>query len=153
MKKFLLIIIIILLTGCTNKEETTKNEYIAMKNNLIKEEINIDKENLPLDVITEIDRLNEEEIIYKVILKNPKENMHNIKIMLIHNQYSEEIFPSVGVFDEKKELLKEAKDNKIELTGKLKTIENISKMNFQIKLLIQYINDLDEKKEIYYKTT
>ena len=154
MKKFLLIILIIILTGCTNNEENTKNEYIAMKSNLIKEEIiSYSADELPIEVTTNLDRINEEEISYKVTLTNPKENMHNIKAMIVHNHYSEEIFPSIGVFDETKELLSSDKNNEIQLTGTIKTTENISKMNLEIKLWLQYTDDSGEKKEIYYKTT
>ena len=150
MKKFLLIILIIILTGCTNNEENTKNEYIAMKSNLIKEEIiSYSADELPIEVTTNLDRINEEEISYKVTLTNPKENMHNIKAMIVHNHYSEEIFPSIGVFDETKELLSSDKNNEIQLTGTIKTTENISKMNLEIKLWLQYTDDSGEKKEIY----
>lgn len=154
MKKFLLIALIIILTGCTNNEENIKNEYIAMKSSLIEEKITSkDVDALPIDIVSNIDRINEEEVNYKVIFKNPKENMHDIKAMIVHNHYSEEIFPSIGVFNETKELLVTDENKEIELTGTIKTIENISKMNLEIKLWIQYTNDSGEKKEIYYKTT
>lgn len=154
MKKFLLIALIIILTGCTNNEENIKNEYIAMKSSLIEEKITSkDVDALPIDIVSNIDRINEEEVNYKVIFKNPKENMHDIKAITVHNHYSEEIFPSIGVFNETKELLVTDENKEIELTGTIKTIENISKMNLEIKLWIQYTNDSGEKKEIYYKTT
>ena len=154
MKKFLLIALIIILTGCTNNEENIKNEYIAMKSSLIEEKITSkDVDALPIHIVANIDRINEEEVNYKVIFKNPKENMHDIKAMIVHNHYSEEIFPSIGVFNETKELLVTDENKEIELTGTIKTIENISKMNLEIKLWIQYTNDSGEKKEIYYKTT
>ena len=155
MKKFLLIILIFFLTGCTNNEETIKNEYIAMKSNLLSANIiNETEANLPLDIIININRDNEEHITYDVILNNPKENMHNIKAIVVHNYYSEEIFPSVGVFDTVQNLLINNEENKeIKLTGTIETTKNISNMNLEIKLWLQYKNDLGEIKEIYYKTT
>lgn len=153
MKKFLLIILIIILTGCTNQEENTKNQYIAAKSHLIKEKIELEKNNeLPLDVIINLDRIDEEEINYEVILTNPKYNLHNIKAMVVHNYYSEEIFPSLGLFDEEKELLINNKEE-IKLAGIIKTTENISNMKLEIKLWLQYTDDSGEIKEIYYKTT
>ena len=70
MKKFLLIALIIILTGCTNNEENIKNEYIAMKSSLIEEKITSkDVDALPIDIVSNIDRINEEEVNYKVIFK------------------------------------------------------------------------------------
>ena len=104
MKKFLLIILLVVLTGCTNQEEKIRNEYIAKKSHLMAKEITSTKlEDLQFEIITNLERMNEEEIKYQVILTNPKENMHKIKGILVHNFYNEEIFPSIGVFDEEKE--------------------------------------------------
>lgn len=157
MKKFLLIIFIIFLTGCsnTNKEEDNKSEYIAIKSNLLEEEItNETAEELPVDITITLDRLDEEKINYKVVLNNPKENMYDIKSLVVHNYYSDEIFPSLGVFNNEKELLVDSEEQKeIELTGTIKTTKNISNMNLEIKLWLQYTDDSGEIKEIYYKTT
>ena len=154
MKKILLIILIVFLTGCTNTEEDNKSEYIALKSNLLEEQITNEKEELPVDITVNLDRINEEKIDYKVTLDNPKENMHNIKSLVVHNYYSDEIFPSLGVFNQKKELLVDTDlEEKIELTGEIKTIKNISNMNLEIKLWLQYTDDSGEIKEIYYKTT
>lgn len=155
MKKFLLIILIFFLTGCTNNEETIKNEYIAMKSNLLSANIiNETSENLPLDIMINLDRNNEELITYDVILNNPKENMYDIKAIVVHNYYSEEIFPSIGVFDTVQNLLTNTEERQeIKLTGTIETTKNISSMNLEIKLWLQYKNDSGEKKEIYYKTT
>ena len=152
MKKFLLIILIIFLTGCTNKNEDVKSEYIAMKNHLFEEKIEDNNDDLPLDIVVNVDRLDEEEVVYKVILDDPKEDMYNIKVMVVHNYYSEEIYPTIGVFDEKEELLK-GDDEKLELTGTIKTTKNISDIDLKIKLSLQYEDKLGEIREIYYETT
>ena len=138
------------LTGCSNKEEEEKSEYIAMKNNLIKEEDYIKKDELPLDITIKLNRTSSELIEYKVILNNPVEDMYKVKAMVVHNYYNEELFPSIGLFDEKKDLLK---NNELELKGELKTTENIANMDLELKVWIEYYNELGEKKEIYYKTT
>ena len=152
MKKFLLIILIIFLTGCINKNEDVKSEYIAMKNHLFEEKIEDNNADLPLDIVVNVDRLDEEEVVYKVILDDPKEDMYNIKVMVVHNYYSEEIYPTIGVFDEKEELLK-GDDEKLELTGTIKTTKNISDIALKIKLSLQYEDKLGEIREIYYETT
>lgn len=155
MKKFLLIILMIFLTGCVNNEENIKNEYIAMKNNLLSANVvNKDNENLPLDIIVNLDRSSEDIIKYDVILKNPKENMRNIKAMVVHNYHSEEIFPSIGVFDMRKNLLmNDETEQEVKLVGTIETTKNISNLNLEIKIWLQYTNDSEEIKEIYYKAT
>lgn len=155
MKKIsiLLLLSLIFITGCETKEEATKKEYIAMKNATFDDE-NYKKEKLPFDIVTIIERVDEEEINYQTTINNPKENMHNIKVLVVHNYYSEDIFPTIGVFDDPKELLVNNNDDKeIILKDTIKTTTNLSKLNLELKMLIEYTNDLGEKKDIYYKTT
>ena len=155
MKKIYILLFtsIILMTGCENQEEIIKNEYIAMKNDTLKE-TNYIKQSIPLDIITTIERIGEEEINYKVTFSNPKENMHDIKVLLVHNYYTESIYPSIGVFDETKELLVDnVETNSITLEDTIKTTTNISKLDLELKILIEYTDDLGERKDIYYKTT
>ena len=152
-KKILLIIFTtIILTGCENKEELQKNEYIAMKTNLLEKENYTAKEDLPLDITTKIDR-KDENITYKIILTNPKENMKNVKVMAIHNYYNDGTFPSIGIFDDKVELLKTDNNPKVELEDTIKTTKDIQELNLDIKVWIEYTNDVGLTKEIYYKAT
>lgn len=155
MKKIyiLLLINLVMICGCENKEEATKNEYITMKNNTLNEENYTSKE-LPVEIITTIERINEEDISYKTTITNPKENMHDIKVLLVHNYHNDDVFPSVGVFNESKELLVDNEEKtEITLQDTIKTTKNISKLNLELKMLIEYTNDNGEKKDIYYKTT
>lgn len=154
-KSYILIslLLVLILTGCENKEEAIKNEYIAMKNQTFNEK-NYQTTELPVEVITSIERIDEEAISYKVTIKKPKENMHDIKMMVVHNYYNEDVFPSIGVFDEPKDLLLNNK-NLTELTLKdtIKTTKNLSKLDLELKIWVEYINDNGEKKDIYYKAT
>ena len=155
MKKtyLLLIISLFFISGCENKEEVTKNEYLAMKNETF-DEANYINDYLPLDIIAYINRVGEEEIDYKVTLANPQENMHNIKALVVHNYYTEDVFPSIGVFDEVGELLIDNSNNSSLVLGDtIQTTTDISKLKLELKILIEYTNDNGEKKEIYYKTT
>ena len=78
--------------------------------------------------------------------------MKEIKAMVIHNYYSDDIYPSIGIFNKEKELTTN-QDDKIELKDNIKTTQNISKLNLELKVWIEYINDEGKKQEIYYKTT
>lgn len=155
MKKIyiLLLLSLILISGCENKEEATKNQYIAMKNETLNEK-NYTKDSLPVDIVTTIERIDEESVNYKTTITNPKENMHDIKVLLLHNYYNDDIFPTIGIFDEPQELLiNDNDDAQLTLEDTIQTTKNISKLNLQLKLLIEYTNDSGEKKDIYYKTT
>ena len=123
MKKIyiLLLFSLVFISGCENKEEAIKNEYIAMKNETFDEK-NYTEEELPVDIITTIDRIDEEAVNYKTTITNPKENMHDIKVLLVHNYYNEDIFPSIGVFDEPQELLVDNdEETKLTLKDTIKT--------------------------------
>lgn len=144
----------VLITGCANKEEKDKNEYLAIKSNLL-ENTNFERiENLNCDVTVSVDRINEEEISYRVIIDNPKENMNDIKAMVVHNYYTEDIFPSLGLFDDAESLIVGNEEVRgIELVGYIDTIKDISALNLKLKIWIQYTDDNGEVKDIYYKTT
>lgn len=154
MKKIcILLILSLLLSGCENKEETKKNEYLAMKSATFNER-NYVSEELPVDIVTTIERINDETINYKTAITNPKENMHDVKVMLVHNYQKEDVYPTIGVFDEPKELLLDSNESsELTLTDTINTTENISKLGLELKLLIEYTDDLGEKKDIYYKMT
>ena len=155
-KVLLILLLLILVTGCKNKEETDKSDYLAMKSNLLGQSKFIKSNDLPCDITVKLDRINEEKITYKVILDNPKENMHSVKVIVVHNFYTEEMFPSIGFFDKKKALLISSDDNhtsKLTLKGNIETTSSIENLDLELKVLIEYQNDSDENKAIYYKTT
>lgn len=149
----LLLFCLIFISGCENKEEGIKNEYIAMKNQAFSDK-NYTNETLPVDIVATIERIDEESINYKIIINNPQENMHNIKLIVVHNYYNEDVYPTIGLFDETKELLvDDSSKQELILKDNIKTTENISKLNLELKISIEYINDAGEKKDIYYKAT
>lgn len=154
MKKILLILFlsILLFTGCENKEEIEKNDYLDMKSQLLEHKEFVSLEELKCNIVVNIDRKDEEKVIYEVILSNPKENMNNIKAVLVHNYYTEDVFPTIGLFDDTKSLLVDSQNN-ITLKGSIKTDKDIDNLNLMLKLLIRYTTDDGIKKDIYYKTT
>jgi hypothetical protein len=155
MKKVFLsmLIIMFILTGCNNKEEKEKAEYLQMKSNLLEHKKFSNAEDINCDIIVKIDRSNEEKIVYNVILSNPKEDMKNIKAIVVHNYYTEDIFPTIGLFNKTSELLKKDSDKTIKLKGTIDTTDDIDKLDLQLKILIKYANESGQEKDIYYKTT
>lgn len=172
MKKILLILLVsfTFLTGCENKEEEEKNEYLAMKSNLLETKKYTNLEEIMCDIIVDINRLDEEQVEYSVSLTNPKENMRNVKVIVVHNYYTEEIFPTIGLFDKTIDLyinsnkeeqtnlennnsITTEEENVIKLTGIIKTTNDIDNLNLELKILIEYTNEFGDIKDIYYKTT
>lgn len=161
MKKVLVVLIsIILVTGCAsevevgidNNVEENKITYLDIKDKLTNKDKFITKEELEFDVTASVDRISEEEVSYRVIIDNPTVNMNNIEALLIHNNFTEDIFPSIGIFDDKQSLLVDNKDLKgIELVGYIETTKKIKELNLELRLWLSYIDDEGNKQELYYK--
>ena len=157
MKKVLICFVFIslfLFVGCrkdtTDQEE--KNDYLALKSDLISKTDFSQGEELNLDISVSIERVDEESISYTTTLSNVKENMNNIKVLVVHNYFTEDVFPSIGIFDDTKNLMVND-DNNITLVGYIDTTKDIRKLDLELKIWIQYIDDEGEVKDIYYKTT
>lgn len=157
MKKLLIclaFISLLLVIGC--KKDTTdqeeKSDYLAMKSDLISKTDFNQGEELNLDISISVERIDEETISYTTYLSNAKENMNNMKVLVVHNYFTEDVFPSIGIFDETKNLLTNDKNN-ISLVGYIETTKDIRKLDLELKVWIQYTDDDGEVKDIYYKTT
>ncbi len=154
MKKIFLIFLFVILVfaGCDNKEEDDKSVYLDVKSKLFAQQKFTSNEELTCDIVVNIDRIDDEKIVFEVSLSNPKENMHDIKAMLVHNYYTEDVFPTIGFFNKSKDLLVNTDDIVI-LKGNIKTDKDIDNLNLKLKLLIEYVDDFGDKKDIYYITT
>lgn len=148
MKKIILLIpLLFVLVGCTNKEEENKMAYLEYKNELEERDIFNGEENLDFNVYFNIEKINEEITDYSLIIDNPKINMYNVKALLIHDFINEEAYPSVGIFDDTRNLNADS-DDKIVLNGSIQTINDISKTKF--KLYLEYTDDNNDLNKIYY---
>lgn len=157
MKKiiFALILLIVMLTGC-NKES---NEYKTYKN-YIKElnESNIMSSNIPFDIEVYTEKIIDNEITYRVIIDNPKEDIKNIEAIIIHDKYTEDIFPSTGIFDDKLNLIPETIDKDknyvkgIILTGYIPFKGDINDLNATFKVLVKYTDKFNVECVVMYST-
>ena len=152
-KRLLLVLLMFSLMGCSTKNEDDKSEYIAIKSHLLEESKYTDVDELPLDIVVNIDRMDEEVVDYSVVFSNPQEDMYDIEAMVVHNYYNEDLFPTIGLFDKKGELLSDDEDSIIELKDTIKTNKNLSSIDLELKIYIKYKDKNNELKEIYYKTT
>lgn len=159
MKKLVVLIFIIFIVGCSNvkieqNEEISKEkeDYLAIKNELNNIEEYISDEELPCDITITVDRVNNEEISYRAIIDNPKIDMYNVRALLIHDYFTEDIFPSIGIFDKRENLLLNNEEVRgISLVGYIETTKDIEELNLNIKLYIEYTDNEGNVKEIYYK--
>ena len=78
--------------------------------------------------------------------------MHDVKAILIHNYFTNDIFPSIGIFDDGVDLLTNSEEVKgISLVGYISSTKDIN--NLEYRVYIEYKTDNDETNKIYYKST
>lgn len=157
MKKILgIITILFILTGCTTNltiEEVNYNNYVTD----LKKSTNYTS-NLPFNLEIYVDKIIETEVMYRVIIDNPKVSLRNIEALVIHDKHTEDVFPSSGIFETKLNLIPGVinKDSNyvegIILAGYIPYEEDIKNLNANFKLLFKYEDDNGEKHTIIYST-
>ena len=155
MKKVLLLVLPLLLVGCSKDKLTLeKDEYLVFKEELLEKNNFTNEEDINFDLTISVDRVNEEEISYRAIIDNPKENMHNIKAILVHDYLTDEVFPSLGIFDDTIDLIIDDENIKgINLVGYIKTTKEIKEIDLNIKVYVEYTDDNNKVKKVYYNST
>lgn len=157
MKKiFWIITLVFLLSGCTKeltKEEIIYNDYV---DKLKQEEKSED--NLPFDLEIFVDKIIEKEVMYRVIIDNPKVSLRNIEALVIHDKYTEDVYPSSGIFESKLSLIPgviNKTSNYVEgiiLAGYIPYEGDINNLNATFKVLFKYEDDEGVSHTIIYST-
>lgn len=157
MKKILLIIALLFtLTGCTNKltkEEMLYNDYVTELKTITNYETN-----LPFDLDIYIDKIIETEVMYRVIIDNPKVSLRNIEALIIHDKHTEDIFPSSGIFEDKLSLIPgviNKTSNYVEgiiLAGYIPYEGELKNLNANFKLMFKYEDDDGNINTVIYST-
>lgn len=152
MKKILLIIFtsILLLTGCEKDYSEEKEKYI----NYIKEikEVNKTSDNLPFNIEVKYDKLTSNEIRYQVILDNVQEDIYDVEMLSIHNKETNDVFPSIGIFDDKENLLKDKKPSGLILVGYIDYNGKVEDFKCKMKVMIKYKTNDKKSYKVYYVT-
>lgn len=147
MKK-ILIIFIMILTACQNKDNVLYYKLVDQLKN-----IEVSSNDIPFKIDISVSKLTDMELVYHVIIDNPKEDAKEISVLVIHDIETKSIFPSLGIVDDKIDLLttKEGTDSTkvkgVALVGYLPT-DIGEEINF--KLMIEYKDSNNEKNTIYY---
>lgn len=153
MKKIILVLFIsiILLTGCTDQKLVKQKEKYVSYIQKLKTKNNSTKE-LPFKIETRYDKLTNNEIRYQVIIDDVKEDIYNIEAIVIHNKQTNDVFPTIGIFDEKQDLLKNKKPSGIILVGYIDYQQDIKDFKCKLKVLIKYETKDEKIHEVYYVT-
>ena len=148
MKKILIILIIIfLLSGCSLSKE--KKEYLNYIDELKK--VKESSKSYPFNIEVKYDRITSKEIRYQVIIDDVKEDITDITMIAYHDIKTEDIYPSMGIFDEKESLLKNKKPSGLILVGYIPYKGNLDELSITMKVLVKYkINNKEYK--IHYVT-
>ena len=114
----------------------------------------IDKssEDIPFDISLEFDRLTDKEVRYQVIIDNVKEDITDVEAVMYHDLKTDDIFPSIGIFDEKQNLKVGQKPAGIILVGYIDYTGDINELKCNIKVLVKYKDSNNKNKKVYYVT-
>ena len=156
-----LVIIISLFTlfGCTNKKEdskkhtkenieTEKEVYIKGVKKLKK--VNESTKDLPFTVEVKYEKM-DDEIRYQIIIDNPTVDIKDISVLAIHDRQTEDVFPSIGIFDKKVNLIPDKKPSGVILVGYFPYKGDIDDLYIEMKVLISY--KIDNKTYTSYYVT
>lgn len=156
MRRLVLLICCLLITGCNN---TQYDEQIKTYNRLINEtkelKANDVSKSLAFDIEVYFEKITNDEITYRIIIDNPKEEMLNIKAIAIHNYPTKDIFPTTGLFEEPLNLIPNNIDLKknnakgVILIGYIKYNKKVETFKGTIKVLIEYSNKNKTIKRYY----
>ena len=141
MKKIFILLITIVLCSCTNKEKQELNNYKNLVNEL--KSTSIYKENDSLNISVELEKLSDNYYNYRVLIDKPDFEIKDIVALVITNEETDELYPSMGIFEEKISLSKESKEKGIKLSG------YTTNKNITFKVYISYLKDNKEEKYYY----
>ena len=112
--------------------------------------------NIPFDITISLDKITETEIVYNAIVDNPKEKITNVVALVINDQETSKMYPSIGIFDEKIKLIpsnSEKKDDNVKgiaLVGYIPFDKTIEEFSGTFKVLVEFVNLKGEKQKVYY---
>jgi hypothetical protein len=128
MKK-IMILMTILLIGCSNVEETNYSNYVKTL---------INKKEFSEEVDYKINLYyfnHENTLMYQLVLDDVKLDMNNIELLVVHNHKTSDIFPNIGIFDEKPNLYLNQNPKGINLIG---YIDELDQEKIIFKIMVKY---------------
>ena len=147
-----------IITACVNDNkvktkkktniETEKDKYIKYVKELKK--VKKSSEELPFTVEILYEQ-KDEEVEYQVIIDNPTKEIKEISAIAVHNKQTDDVFPSVGIFDNEVDLIPNETPSGVILVGYIPYDGEMEDFDIEIKVLIDYNID-DKEFKSYYVT-
>lgn len=137
------IFLMLFLSGCKNEESKETIYYKELINELSK--VNESSLSIPVNIEIKVEEMPNNFLRYTALLDRNGQVMKDIEAILIHDKETDNVFPSLGIFEDKITLNNESKELGIKLTG---YVENGDNINF--KFLIKYKNSEEKLKKYYY---
>ena len=153
MKRILIVflVLILFLTGCTtndiSKEKDTYLTYIKELRN-----INKSTKEVPFNIEVRFDKITDDEIRYQVVIDEVKEDITDVEAIAIHDKQTDDVFPSIGIFDKKQRLKVGKKPSGIILVGYIDYLGKVEKFKCNLKILIKYNTNDRKSHTVYYVT-
>lgn len=153
MKRILIVflVLILFLTGCTTNDiSKEKDTYLTYIKELRK--INKSTKDIPFNIEVRFDKITDSEIRYQVVIDEVKENITDVEAIAIHDKQTDDVFPSIGIFDKKQKLEVNKKPSGIILVGYIDYQGKVEKFKCNLKLLIKYNTNDKKSHTVYYVT-
>lgn len=154
----IILILILLLTGCLDGKTlvTQKKMYQRMIVKLEEAKEEEFKEPLGYEINIYIEKVVATELMYRIVIDNPTKSMKDMVVLVIHNYPTNDIFPSIGIFDEQVSLVPGVIDFKnnyvkgINLIGYIDYDKDIITFDGIFKVLISYQDEFGNSYNDYY---
>lgn len=106
-------------------------------------------ENASLQV--QVDRISDYELLYRLTLDQVQEEMNEVTLLVIHNQETEDVFPSIGIFDEKVSISPNMGSKGIILLGYIPYRGDITSFHATFLVYLSYYDMQDQFHEGCYQ--
>ena len=95
------------------------------------------------------EKLTDQEMVYHVTIDSPKEELYQVKALVMHDKSTEDIYPSIGILDDSIDLIPGKEDVKgIVLIGYL-PYQDESSFELSFKLMVEWKNKENITKKVY----
>lgn len=142
---FKILLICLMLVGCTRSVE--RNTYLKLVDKL--ENIQEFTEEVPFDIEIKLNQVIDNELSYKLIVDNVQVDIDDLEVLVIHDQKTSDIFPSIGIFDDEVSLKKDDVSTKgIILVGYIETDIPVEEFKAEFRVYLKY--KIDNQVQIKY---
>ncbi len=143
----IVLLVIALLTGC--KHLSIEDKIYRQLVKQLQQQETFDQK-FPFDININIERLTKYEITYHLVIDNFDQDINDIQAIVIHDQKTEDVYPSVGIYEDRIDLTKENKKG-ILLVGYIDYKKDIKNFKGTFKAKITYKKDKKEITKFYSK--